>query len=472
MAKSITQDTFDAVVKENIEEFHMEKEAAVEDARQQFLVQGVDLSNIIIKNDSNTDDDSLLKAVNFLRSWCSHSSADTGDLEDSEESELLKKWLSVIKTECDIDLAHRCRAGSNGVYPVIMNCCRKLSSSGNVKLFQQSLQTLAALFDGQPDLINPGGMEFLCENLKSTLADIRIATLDVILHCCIKHESNRQCLVNMGLTTLLVSALKENNENSVIVHKACAVIRALVKDDDIRVEFGKFHEHARQLVEDGKALEVLLSLATGNSIDEGAVADVLFTVSALTVRDEYCKHISDNGGIKLCKRILADSSVNNTVLLKRAMGLLKVEARNDSVKADIVDAGLVPLVLHATESHLGNASLCEMACSVLSALSLRNVDNCKVIMENGGASVIQQCMKAHPNCIHIQKFACLAVRNLVARSRQYCTQMLELDMESLIHAAAKEHPQIKDVTWAALRDLGCDIELPALKYGMGQKLKK
>lgn len=46
-AKRITQETFDAVVKENIDEFEMDLDEAVSDAKQQFESQGVDLSNLI-----------------------------------------------------------------------------------------------------------------------------------------------------------------------------------------------------------------------------------------------------------------------------------------------------------------------------------------------------------------------------------------------------------------------------------------
>jgi hypothetical protein len=45
--KRISQETFDAVVRENIDEFEMDLDEAVADARQQFESQGVDLSNLI-----------------------------------------------------------------------------------------------------------------------------------------------------------------------------------------------------------------------------------------------------------------------------------------------------------------------------------------------------------------------------------------------------------------------------------------
>jgi hypothetical protein len=50
MVKVITQETFDAVVKENVEEFEMELEEARKDAIKQFVAQVFSLlTKIIIK---------------------------------------------------------------------------------------------------------------------------------------------------------------------------------------------------------------------------------------------------------------------------------------------------------------------------------------------------------------------------------------------------------------------------------------
>ena len=48
MVRVITQETFDLVVKENMEEFDMERAEAVRDAREQFEQQGVSLVNIVV----------------------------------------------------------------------------------------------------------------------------------------------------------------------------------------------------------------------------------------------------------------------------------------------------------------------------------------------------------------------------------------------------------------------------------------
>ena len=47
MVKVISQETFDGVVKENMEEFEMDREEAVKEAISQFEQQGVNLNNIV-----------------------------------------------------------------------------------------------------------------------------------------------------------------------------------------------------------------------------------------------------------------------------------------------------------------------------------------------------------------------------------------------------------------------------------------
>ncbi len=50
----------------------------------------------------------------------------------------------------------------------------------------------------------------------------------------------------------------------------------------------------------------------------------------------------------------------------------------------------------------------------------------------------------------------MALRNLVARTRQYCDTILELGAEPLIRDARK---MCEDEAKAALRDLGCQVDL-------------
>lgn len=67
-----------------------------------------------------------------------------------------------------------------------------------------------------------------------------------------------------------------------------------------------------------------------------------------------------------------------------------------------------------------------------------------------------------------QKQACLALRNLVARNPEHCEIILEAGAESLIRKAHGKMDDCEDLAKAALRDLGCDVELKELWTGTGQ----
>jgi len=53
MVRVISQETFDSVVKENVNEFEMSIEEATEDAIEQFKSQVIDSSHIQMKNEKN-----------------------------------------------------------------------------------------------------------------------------------------------------------------------------------------------------------------------------------------------------------------------------------------------------------------------------------------------------------------------------------------------------------------------------------
>lgn len=116
-------------------------------------------------------------------------------------------------------------------------------------------------------------------------------------------------------------------------------------------------------------------------------------------------------------------------------------------------------------------------------------------MENGGTLAAIQSMKAHvdsanvqvmyeiiikieylpwnkklsnslqPPFLYKQKQACMLLRNLVSRMKNYSQPILELGAEALIAQALQTHQDCGDVGKAALRDLGCKVELQELWTG-------
>lgn len=68
-------------------------------------------------------------------------------------------------------------------------------------------------------------------------------------------------------------------------------------------------------------------------------------------------------------------------------------------------------------------------------------------------------------CTLLQKQSCMLLRNLVSRTSDFNQTILEMGAETLIGQALASHRDCSDVAKAALRDLGCQVELRELWTG-------
>ncbi|ELU02618.1 hypothetical protein CAPTEDRAFT_184330 [Capitella teleta] len=455
MAKVISQETFDGVVQENVEEFEMSLEDALSEAISQFEAQGVNLANIVkdVSHFSATGDNkhAVIMAVEKINILI------RGDDFDGVSAE-----LRVIKEECDRDLAHRCLAAKHGAYISLIQCLK-----GQKQILLVTLDALASLTNGQPDVLTDEGVDLLLDLLQSSDPEIIAMVTKVIIHVCTKHETNRQTLVSKDLITLLVSALERNKTDGRNVKLICCALRTLTLDDDVRVPFGKSHDHAKLIVTEAGALKKLLNLSADYSADKAVLSELFGTISCLVVRNEFCQEIMDLGGLHFVLSTL-ESSMSHQGLVKQILGVLKAISGNDQVKVAIVAQNGAPLIVTATDKHIKQASVAEMSCSAVASIVLRNPAHCKVFMECQVADVIVKAMQLHADKSGVQKKACMAVRNLVARSREYSDAFLVLGVEDLIREAIRRHEDCQDEGKAALRDLDLKVNLIERWTGQGQ----
>ncbi|XP_030631449.1 armadillo repeat-containing protein 6 isoform X2 [Chanos chanos] len=461
MAKRrITQETFDAVVKENIEEFDMDASEALREAIEQFESQGVDLSNIVkavptAASDEKAEDQTheVLQALESLKNAISTSS--TSNIVDD---------LKLFTDQCALGFAQRHLAAQKDAYPTILACCQRVGEQKEALV--AALAALSALTDGQPDLLDANGQQFLMSTLRTHQEDpgISCQCIGAVRHCCLKHEQNRQDLVKAGVLALLTGAITKHREHSDLVREACAALRVMTFDDDVRVPFGHAHEHAKMIVLEQNGLRVIVEAANAHPKNTSVLSELCATLARLAVRNEFCQDIVDLGGLKFMMTLLADN-LDCQELVKQVLGALRAIAGNDDVKDAIVNTGGTELIIMAMNRHMGNAQICEQGCAALCVLALRKPNNCKVIMENGGALAALQAMKTHPAEVNVQKQSCMLLRNLVSRTRDFSKSILEMGAEALIGQALASHRDCGDVARAALRDLGCQVELRELWTG-------
>ena len=184
-------------------------------------------------------------------------------LAESQPKDEVIKLLATVKSECDIDLARRCLAGTNNGYSILIKVVEKYKEDDEV--LKSVLKCFCSLVNGQPDVLDDMGTDMLMGLLATRKTDPGILELvaRAIKLTCVKHEKNRQRFVEKKLITELSELLPTFNTSPGLVKEVCGCFRVLTLDDDIRVPFGKAHDNAKMIVTEGNALKTILSICEG-----------------------------------------------------------------------------------------------------------------------------------------------------------------------------------------------------------------
>lgn len=190
-------------------------------------------------------------------------------LAPSEEVDITDD-LKRFTEQCSLGFAQRHLAAQKDAYPTILSCCEK-SLNSDAGALSCALSALSSLTDGQPDLLDEQGRNFLMSALRVHEEDPAVTCLGVrtVRHCCLKHEQNRQDLVKAGVLPLLTGAIGRHTGHAEVVREACAALRVMTFDDDVRVPFGHAHEHAKMIVLEHSGLKVIIQAAKGMSKHRG-----------------------------------------------------------------------------------------------------------------------------------------------------------------------------------------------------------
>lgn len=450
--KAITQETFDSVVQENVDDFEMEPEEAVSDAVEQFTSQGIKL-NMIMKCAPGPDGHVPIALTNSVKRLIE---------EGGENGEAMLSNLTQLDAEFSKDLANRYQAFKIAdAHNVLYNGCVAMREK-HPDLFQPCLQAFSSLINGQPDLISPKGIEFMLDCLaKSEDISTVLLILKTLKYSCTGHESNREYFVTVkGIGGVLdcIERLETDDLESVIL-EACACLRTLTLDDDVRATFGKAHEYTKAIVTEYNGIQRLFRQLKTFHENATVAADLCRTINRLMVRNEFCQQGVDLGGLDTIASLMS-LHMETQAMVRSCLSLVKVMSRNDDVKVAIVNSELLDQVLDTLNRHSGSAPICEATFALIASLSLRNTTHCDIMMKKKAAPLIVYAMQVHPDHAGVQKQACMAVRNLVARTRNHVPAFIECGVEALIRKARQDHQKILgDESHAALRDLDLEVEL-------------
>jgi armadillo repeat-containing protein 6 len=310
-------------------------------------------------------------------------------------------------------------------------------------------------------------ISFLCFRLLDTQKNAHIVcdTMKWIQKACLLHENNRQLIMNEDI---LVKHLKPllNSDDTSIIKNICICLRFFILDDDIRVEFGKAHEHARLIAQE--CLVELTQLMTKFKSNADVLSELFLTIASLVVRNEFCVTVAEAGGLTLIMDAMVEFP-DSVKVIRESLKLLKALAGNDTVKVDIIKSGAAPIIESSFNCHKADETIAKAGLVCVSTLALRVQENQAALFETGIAETIIETMKIHERNKVVQRNGAWAIRNMVSRSREQCEAWLALGAEDVLLACRANHPTIDQDAKSALRDLGAKVFLQEEWKGTAQK---
>ena len=481
----ISQETFDQAVQENIDDFEMTPEEALADAITQFEAQGINLNNVVrrVPGAGAEDEPPVLQHVRALQSLVE-------DLEDDETLDIqfgggmMRISFRVCGAEAAIQLSEASAsvraelqrergadqktscvlAGHNGGVDALISAM--LATWRVPSALPPSLEALALLLmDAEcREQLGVRGVAVICAVIRNhavgTPAVLR-AALHAARAAMLIHEHHRQLFVDKGgLLELTLAAMRGHADDGATFLAACGALRATTLADDARARACKGLEHAKAAVEGGALPMLLAALRSPMRTQASVLAELLATLSRLTVTDEICSRLARMDALPLAITELGNH-VTDAAVAKQACFFLANISGNDQCKASIVSGQGHVLIVQAMHLHQHNAGMQTDAVAALGNMALRMPKNSEAIAKAGGLSAIVSALTAHVAYPRMQSKGCLAVRNLVGRNEENIAPFLEQGIEQPLRAvmSANLDGPVHNQAKAALRDMHCSVSL-------------
>ncbi|GER50425.1 armadillo repeat-containing protein [Striga asiatica] len=441
-ARAISQQAFDEMVRENIDDLGMDPTEALEDAIQTLTLQGVDLSGIVTcaPGESNPVMDCLEK------------------LKEKRTLPEIVKLLDELGVLCgDKGSGNAAIAAKNGAVELVISVCSKLRDARDRGLASGLNAMASVLHDLQSSEIfkEKGGPKIIVGILSSEREDEKIldGCFSVVAAAATGNEVLKESFMDLKIDELIVKILKEHNGGN--IPSIYDAIRVILMSDDNRVVASQVFGYARQFAKLGIA-EVLV-----DSLREGLNTSYLISASialkAVAVNDEICRSIAHNGGIDVILKCLDDSGLQGINDVARACcSLLSKLAGSDVNKSTIVEKGGFDRLINLSARFSDDPTVLQEVMSIICTLCLRSPEHAAHAIESGAGDLAIQAMQKFPDSDQLQRNSCFMIRNLVVRNRENRKLLLVNGIEGLIRKAKQSHRSCKDAATDALRDLGVD----------------
>ncbi|KDP38234.1 hypothetical protein JCGZ_04877 [Jatropha curcas] len=452
--RTISQDAFDELVKENIEDLGMEPIEALEDAIQTLTIQGVDLSGIVtcVPGEGSAKDNPIFQCLERLREL---ESISEDQISNDHLDEILKLFDKLIEL-CSVEgSGNAAIAVKNGGIELVCSFCSKIPVDFK-QVLVSALKILALfLYDVQSTetFRSSGGPTILASILKNgnESVDILDSGFTVVAVAATGNEILKESFMELKIDELILQVLSRQSTGN--IQSLYDAIRVLLTPDDNRVVASQVYGYARRFAKIGIAGALVQSLHGG--LTSPSLVSATIALKAVAVNDEICKSIAERGGIDAILQCIDDSGEQgNKAVARTCCSLLSKLAGSDSNKSAIIEKRGLDRLIRLSARFSDDPSVLQEVMSIITVLSLRSPDNAARAIEAGAGEFVIQAMQKFPSAPQLQRNSCFMIRNLVVRNPENRTLLLNQGIEKIIRRARETHETCKDAATDALRDLG------------------
>ena len=493
MSKHISQSTFDEVVKENVDEFDMLLEDAIYDAINQFKSQGFDLINIDITGGIGREE--CLTHIDVVI----YSANNNINILNNKNILKLNNSLKSLYELC----SDKCQYMSRNLYLMIAYGC--MNALHTLMIPEQNKTILVHVFQllvimskshiENRDFFEPGGSKRLCEILEYFLNELlnenenmkensTFKIEDVMKwafnlgKCVSKSENNKTMLMKKGMGDIIVTTLSHSRTSFIstgdylwasVVESACLLMRGLCIHDDLRKEMSCAYDNGRFFINAPTLVPGLMKSSSKFHIHPSIASAAHSGAKNLITTEEAVKVMTNHGAMILPLAIL--NFPNAPILLLRSLfGVIRNLCADDIRKTKLAIDGSLQLMLASLNLKTYNTDslLMEHGIACCAAMSLRSPSNSARIVEYGGPQLIVKTMHAFLDKDALLRQGALCLRNIAGRCPEFVTILLDAGAEAVLRLAGK-HQDCIDEAYAALRDLGCEVQY--VKFSEDGKLE-
>ncbi|CAK9179706.1 unnamed protein product [Ilex paraguariensis] len=309
--RAISQQAFDEMVKENIDDLGMDPTEALQDVIDTLTLQGVDLSGTVtcVPGEGSVGDNPVIQSLDRLRQLNCDWSDRIGDEKELEEViGLLDKLDNVCSGEGSGNAAI---ATKNGGVELVCSICSKLGGGCHRGLIS-ALNTLASfLHDLQSTerFRESGGAKMVVGILMDGSQNINIlnSCFSVIAAAATGNEVLKESFMELKIDELIIQILRKHCKQS--IPGLYDAIRVLLTSDDNRVVASQVYGYARKFAKVGIAEALVDSLREG--LSSPSLVSASIALKAVSVNDEICRSVADSGGIDAILCCIDDSGEQN-----------------------------------------------------------------------------------------------------------------------------------------------------------------